>query len=572
MKSLLRLKPYLKPYWALILISAILALPLSGLRAAPAYLLKIVGDDLLVRQDTSKLAWLPWFIIGIYGVNFVVRFFHYYLLRIVIARVNQKIKNQLFEHMLGLSADYYTAQSTGTLISRVGVDPTLIDIGLSCINVLIREPITFLVLFVYALNLNWRLTLITLIVFPPLAWVFSNTGKYLKRKMARLTEENARIYSTLQESFVGIRTLKAFKLEKYVRKKFREKTERYTEVYLKISAVEEAAHPLVEMLFAVLFAILVYFGGRQIVHGWMTPGDLLAFFAVFALLTNPLRNLNDVNLKLSQAAGACERVFQIFDWRSNLHEPESPLPLKTFTKDIRFENVSFAYPDAPERPVLKGASFSVDRGHVIALAGRSGAGKSSLISLLPRIFDATSGRILIDGIDIREASLEDLRRQIAVVSQDVFLFNDTIEENIRCGRLGATRGEIREAARKAHALEFIESMPDGFATVIGDRGQKLSGGERQRLSIARAFLREAPILILDEATSSLDTKSERAVQEALDELMINRTSIIIAHRLSTIRHADTILVLKDGEIIERGTHDELMSRGGEYSHFHEVQP
>lgn len=570
MKSLLRLKPYLKAYWALILISALLALPLSGLRAAPAYLLKIVGDDLLVRQDTTKLAWLPWFIIGIYAVNFVVRFFHYYLLRIVIARVNQKIKNQLFEHMLGLSADYYTAQSTGTLISRVGVDPTLIDIGLSCINVLIREPITFLVLFSYALKLNWRLTLITLIVFPPLAWVFSMTGKYLKKKMARLTEENARIYSTLQESFVGIRTLKTFRLEKYVRKKFREKTDRYTEVYLKISAVEEAAHPLVEMLFALLFAILVYFGGRQIIHGWMTPGDLLAFFAVFALLTNPLRNLNDVNLKLSQAAGACERVFEIFDWRSNLHEPTSPLPLKTFARDIRFESVSFAYPDAPERPILKNATFSVERGHVLALAGRSGAGKSSLVSLLPRIFDVTSGRILIDGHDIRETSLEDLRSMIAVVSQDVFLFNDTIEENIRCGRLGATRGEIREAARKAHALDFIESLPNGFDSVIGDRGQKLSGGERQRLSIARAFLREAPILILDEATSSLDTKSERAVQDALDELMTNRTSIIIAHRLSTIRHADTILVLKDGEIVERGTHDELMSRGGEYAHFHEV--
>jgi subfamily B ATP-binding cassette protein MsbA len=570
MKSLLRLKPYLKPHWVLILISALLALPLSGLRAAPAYLLKIVGDDLLVRQDTTKLAWLPWFIIGIYAVNFVVRFFHYYLLRIVISRVNQRIKNHLFEHMLGLSADYYTAQSTGTLISRVGVDPTLIDIGLSCINVLVREPISFIVLFVYALKLNWRLTLITLIVFPPLAWVFSATSKNLKRKMAKLTTENARIYSTLQESFVGIRTLKTFRLEKYVRKKFREKTERYTHVLLKISAVEEAAHPLVEMLFAMLFAILVYFGGRQIVHGWMTPGDLLAFFAVFALLTNPLRNLNDVNLKLGQAAGACERVFEIFDWRSNLHEPKTPLPLKTFTSEIRFENVNFAYPDAPERPVLKGASFAVQRGHVIALAGRSGAGKSSLVSLLPRIFDVTGGHIRIDGQDIREVSLEDLRSMIAVVSQDVFLFNDTIEENIRCGRLGASRGEIREAARKAHALEFIESLPNGFDTVIGDRGQKLSGGERQRLSIARAFLREASILILDEATSSLDTKSERAVQEALDELMTNRTSIIIAHRLSTIRHADTILVLKDGEIVERGTHDELMGRGGEYAHFHEV--
>ena len=570
MKSLLRLKSYLKPYWPLILISALLAVPLSALRAAPAYLLKIVGDDLLVRQDTTKLAWMPWFIIGIYLANFVVRFFHYYLLRIVIGRVNQKIKNDLFEHVLGLSADYFTAQSTGTLISRVGVDPQIIDQGLSCINVVIREPITFIVLFGYALKLNWRLTLITLLVFPPLAWVFSATGRNLKRYIGKLTEENARIYSTLQESFVGIRTLKTFKLEKYVRKKFREKSERFTQIYLKISAMEEAAHPTVELLFAFLMAIMVYFGGRQIIHHWMTPGDLLAFFGTFALMTGPLRNLNEVNLKLAQAAGACQRIFEIFDWKPHLHEPDSPVRLKSFEREIRFDEVTFSYPDAPGRDVLKNVSFSVGRGRVLALAGRSGAGKSSLVSLLPRIFDITGGKILIDGHDIREVSINDLRRMIAVVSQDVFLFNDTIEENIRCGRLSATKAEIREAARKAHALEFIDALPQGFEAIIGDRGQKLSGGERQRLSIARAFLREAPILILDEATSSLDTKSERAVQEALDELMVNRTSIIIAHRLSTIRHADMILVLKDGEIVERGTHDELLSSGGEYAHFNQV--
>jgi subfamily B ATP-binding cassette protein MsbA len=469
-----------------------------------------------------------------------------------------------------LSADYFTQQSTGTLISRVGVDPQYVDGGLSCINVIVREPITFLFLFAYSLKLNWRLTCVTLLIFPPLAWVFAATGKNLKRYIAKLTEENARIYSTLQESFTGIRTIKSFRLERYIRGKFRERSENFTRIYLKISALEEAAHPMVEQLFAFLMAIMVYFGGKQIIKGWMTPGDLLAFFATFALMTTPLRNMNEVNIKLSQAAAACARIFEIFDWRPNLHEPTNPLPIKKFEREIRFENVTFAYPDMLQRDVLKSVNFSIERGHAVAIAGQSGAGKSSLVSLLPRIFDITGGKILIDGHDIREYSLEDLRNIIAIVSQDVFLFNDTIEENIRCGRLDATDTEIREAARRAHALDFIQAMPDGFKSVIGDRGQKLSGGERQRLSIARAFLREAPILILDEATSSLDTKSERAVQEALDELMANRTSLIIAHRLSTIRHADAILVLKDGEVVERGTHDELLNQNGEYAHFHQV--
>jgi subfamily B ATP-binding cassette protein MsbA len=300
----------------------------------------------------------------------------------------------------------------------------------------------------------------------------------------------------------------------------------------------------------------------------MTPGDLMAFFVTFGLLQNPIRQMNEVNIKLNQAAGACERVFEIFDWKSRLRETPKPLPLSRFEKEIRIDHITFAYPDAPERQVLKNVSFTAPKGSITALVGASGAGKSSMVSLLPRIFDVTEGRIEIDGHDIRDYKLDDLRRQIAVVSQDVFLFNDTIEENIRCGKLDATRAEIMNAARRAHALDFIDKLPQGMNTVIGDRGQKLSGGERQRLSIARAFLREAPILVLDEATSSLDSASERAVQSALEELMVNRTTLVIAHRLSTIRNADQILVMREGEIIERGRHSDLIGSDGEYARLH----
>jgi subfamily B ATP-binding cassette protein MsbA len=288
------------------------------------------------------------------------------------------------------------------------------------------------------------------------------------------------------------------------------------------------------------------------------------------MMMNPVRMLNDVNIKLSQAAAACDRIFELFDWKSNLHQPSNPLRANQVKSGLSVENISFYYPDAPQRSVIKNVSFEIPRGHAVALVGPSGAGKSSLVSLLPRIFDVTSGSIKIDDQDIRNLNLDDLRRMIAVVSQDIFLFNDTIEENIRCGRLSASHHEILDAARKAHALEFIQALPDGFKTNIGDRGQKLSGGERQRLSIARAFLRQAPILILDEATSSLDSQSERAVQSALDELMRDRTTLMIAHRLSTIRNADLILVLRDGEVVERGTHADLIALNGVYAKFHEL--
>lgn len=570
MKSLFRLKPYLRPYLGLIAISGLLAIPLGGLRAAPAAMINYLLGTVIPSHNEARLLEAVGVVILIYIANFVVRFFHYYSLRIVIAQVNQKIKNELYEHVLGLSADYFTARSTGNLISRVGVDPQQIDSGIACINTLVREPVTFLMLAGYALHLNWRLTCVTFLIFPPLAWVFHVTGRNLKRYILRMSEENARLFSSLQESFTGIRIVKTFRLEKYVRKKFRERSETYTKFYLKTALLEEASHPLVELLTAFLIAAIVYFGGTQVFQGRMTQADLLAFFAAFALMMNPLRTLNDVNIKLHQAAAACERIFEIFDYQPHYIEGPSPIPIKSFEREIRFSDVRFTYPDAPEREVLKGVSFTLPKGRVIALAGASGAGKSSVISLLSRIFDVSQGRIEIDGCDIRELSLEDLRRIIAVVTQDVFLFNDTIEENIRCGKLSATQEEIREAARRAHVTEFVEKLPEGYQTVIGDRGQKLSGGERQRLSIARAFLREAPILILDEATSSLDLASERAVQSALDDLIKNRTTLMIAHRLSTIQHADQILVLKEGTITETGRHDELLKLGGEYARFFEV--
>jgi ABC-type multidrug transport system fused ATPase/permease subunit len=275
-------------------------------------------------------------------------------------------------------------------------------------------------------------------------------------------------------------------------------------------------------------------------------------------------------LKINQATAACERIFEVFDWKTHVLEPAEPKSLSGLKDCVEIRDIRFAYPDAPDRQVLNGLSLKIPKGKVVALVGASGAGKSSLVSLIPRIYDVTSGSITVDGIDIRDVSTRDLRSMIAVVSQDIFLFDDTIEANIRCGRLDATAEEIREAAKHAHALDFIESLPNGFQSHVGERGQKLSGGEKQRVSIARAFLRHAPLLILDEATSSLDNASERAVQSALEELMQNRTTLVIAHRLSTIRNADEIVVIREGRVIEQGRHELLLEKRGEYFKLHEI--
>ncbi len=563
--SIWKLKPYLKPYLGLLVLGILLAIPLSALRFSPAPLVKHFVDDLLISKDRSKLILLPAFVIGIYVINFGVRFAHYYILRFVITRVNQALKNDLFSHILNLSADYFTQKSSGALISRVSSDPQLVDQGLAAINPAVREPLTFIFLLIYTFTLNWRLTLVVFLIFPALAWVFSATGKNMKRYTTQMADANALNFSVLQEALSGIRVIKTFRLEKFVRKQFRDTTKKFSKSVMKSAAVEEASHPAVELLTAIAIALVLYFGGSQVLLGEMTSGDLISFFIAFALMTDPIRKMNDLNMRIRQTQAACDRIFEVLSWQPRQHQALQPQRIERFLNQIEFDQVEFAYPDAPEHKVLNGVSFKLERGKTLALVGRSGSGKSSLAQLLPRLFDVTSGVIKIDGVKIQELDLKDLRNLISVVSQDVFLFNDTIEENIRCGKLSASKEEIEAAARKAHALDFVLNKPEGFQTVIGDRGQKLSGGERQRLSIARAFLRDSPILILDEATSNLDSASERAVQEALSELMQHRTTLVIAHRLSTVRNADEILVLSGGQIVERGTHDQLLKADGAYA-------
>src|SRR6185295_10083392 len=338
-RALLRLKPYLRPYLGLIVMSGLLAIPLAAFRMSPAPLVQYYVDDILVSKDRTKILLFPTLIIGLYVLNFIIRFGHYYLNRVVVARVNQRLKNELYEHLLGLSADYYTAQSTGTLISRVGSDPQYIDGAIASISTAVREPITFIFLFIYALRINWKLTLVTFAIMPPLAYVFAATGKNLKRYISKMTEENAKLFSVLQETFTGIRVVKTFRLEKYVRKRFRERSEGYTNFLLKTAVLEEASHPMVELITGLAIAAVMFYGGRIVLRGAMRPGELVGFVAAFGLMMNPIRLMNDLNIKLHNAAAACDRIFHVFDWKPNLVEAAEPKALKSFEKEVRFKDV-----------------------------------------------------------------------------------------------------------------------------------------------------------------------------------------------------------------------------------------
>lgn len=545
--------------------SILLAFPLALIRSSPAPILKYLMDVVFVSGNSQLLYLFSFLFIAIFLANLFIRFFHTYLIRLTIASVNQALKTDLFNHLIRLSADYFSKNSSGALMSRIGSDPAAIDQGISSSTVLIREPLTFLILLGYTFYLNWKLTLITFLILPPLTWIFVRANRNLRRYARKLSEQNSWMYATTQESFTGIRVIKTFGLERLLSKKYLERSQEWKNTYIKTSRMEEAAPPTVELITSFAIAAVILVGGSDVLSGKMTSGDFLGFFTAFGMMIHPLRLMNDVNVKLAAAAAATDRIFEIFSWRSTIQESAKAIPKGDFENSIRFDGVRFHYPDAPEIEILKGIDLELKRGKTLAIVGNSGAGKSSIASLLTRIYDVTDGRISIDGCDIRDLKLDSLQELVAVVSQDVFLFNDTLAENIRMGRPDATLDEIREAAKAAYAHDFIEKTPHGYDTWIGDRGQKLSGGERQRISIARAFLRKAPILILDEATSALDNASEKAVQTALTQLMANRTTLVIAHRLSTIQNADEIVVLKEGKVLERGTHSSLLELGREYS-------
>jgi subfamily B ATP-binding cassette protein MsbA len=564
-----RLLELVKPYWGKLALAMIFMVGVSALEGSQAYLVKPALDEVFINKDAKKLFLLPMIIILIFLLKGVFNYIQSYLMNFVGLRVVANLREKLYNHLQTLSLSFFTKTPTGILISRITNDVNLIQGSVSnVVTGLLKDVFTILALTGVVFYQNWKLAIIAFIVFPLAILPIKEFGKRLRKFSRKSQQRMGSITTFLHETITGNRIVKAFNMEGYEKRRFAQENDRFFTMVFKRAKIRALSHPLMELIGGVGAALIIWVGGYSVIRGEMTPGTFFSFMAALFMLYNPIRDLNKVNLEIQEGLAAAVRVYEILDTLPEIQDEEGAISLPSISKEIDFRKVIFKYDG---EPVLKDISFRVTAGEVVAIVGMSGAGKTSLVNLLPRFYDVEEGQILIDGFDIRKVTIQSLRDQIGLVTQQTILFNDTVRNNIVYGSLNRMDQEMIKAAKAANAHDFIMRLPQGYDTIIGEQGMKLSGGERQRLSIARALLKNAPILILDEATSSLDSDSEAEVQKALERLMENRTVFVIAHRLSTIRNAHRIFVLSDGHIVEEGTHDELMALGGEYRRLYNLQ-
>lgn len=504
------------------------------------------------------------FIIASIFLKNIFLYLAYYILNPLKNKIVNRIRNELYEKILHLPVGYFTEKKKGDVISRMTNDVS--EVEYSVVGTLegwIRDPLTIIITLAFLLFISPILTLFVFICIPVVGFVIGRITKSLKRQSQEVAVRYAESVSILDETLTGLRVIKAFNSEMLLKAKFIRNNEEMLQVRNKIGYRRDLASPMSEFMGVIIFTGILYFGGRLVLANEfnLTGSLLLTYLGVFYNMINPTKTLSTSFSNMRKGAAAIDRIEEILKAENLVDDNPNGIQLESFNHSIELRNVGFSYDDVE---ILKNINLKIEKGKTVALVGSSGAGKSTLADLIPRFHDVSTGELLIDGVNIRDYSLRSVRDKISIVTQEPILFNDTIERNIRLGKQDATEEEIQAAARVANAYDFITKKEAGFQTNIGDRGSKLSGGERQRLTIARAVVKNPPILILDEATSSLDTESERLVQDAINNMMQNRTSIVIAHRLSTIRHADEIIVLQKGEIVERGTHQELMQKQGYY--------
>jgi len=513
---------------------------------------------------------LPFVILLVYAIKGIFWYFQTYLMNYVGQRIVADLRERLYAHMIDLPLSYFGRHHTGVLMSRIINDVNLIQGAVSgAVTSLLCDSFTVIGLIGVVFYRDFKLACITMIVFPLAIMPVVKIGRKLRQISTSSQEEMGELSTLMHETFGGARIVKAFGMEQHEKGRFRSINDRLFQWYMRAVSMRAITSPLMEFLGSIGIAAVIGYGGYQVIKGVSTPGNFFSFIAGVLMLYRPVKSLSNVHNTVQQGVAAAIRVFEVLDTDKEPKEKEG-IELPLFSKQIVYQHVYFKYDDK-EPWVLKGVNLEIKKGEKVALVGPSGAGKTTLVNLLPRFYELNKGKILIDGHDISQVNLDSLRRQIAIVSQDTVLFNDTIRNNIRYGRPEATEEEIIAAAKAAYAYDFIQRMPQGLDTLIGERGMKLSGGEQQRLCIARAILKNAPILILDEATSFLDTESEAIVQKALENLLKERTALIIAHRLSTIRKADKIAVVSNGQIIEQGRHEELLAKGGLYRRLYDMQ-
>lgn len=561
---------YIKPYWKRGLAAGICTIIAAGGTAYLPFVIKDMVDQVLSEKNTTMLNWIVLSIIVAFVIRGIAYYGQSYLMNYVGQRVIIDIRKAVFEKLQRLSMSFYDKHKTGTIMSYVTNDVSALQSAMvDNVVEMITETVILVASIVMMIYLDWKLFLVTFATFPVVLFFIDSFGKRIRKSGSRIQEAAADITSVLQEVASSPRIIKSFVREGYEVDRFDKENMNNFRANMKYAQLSSTLTPTIEFVAAVGVSIILWYGGNSVINGSITAGSLVAFLTYAVNISNPIKRLSRVIGNIQKALAAAQRVFDVLDLPEDIKNAPDAKALPKVKGDVRFNDVSFAYNENEE--VLSHVSFEVKPGEMVAFVGPSGAGKSTVASLLPRFYDAINGSITIDGQDIRKVTLDSLREQVGIVPQETVLFNGSVYDNILYGRLDATREEVEAAAKAANAHDFIMQLPDGYETMLGDRGMNISGGQRQRISIARAILKNPQILILDEATSALDTESERVVQEALDRLMVGRTSFVIAHRLSTIKNADKIMVLEKGQLIEQGNHDELMAMDGLYAHLYKIQ-
>ena len=567
----LRMIRYLRPYRFRLGAAFICSALVAAFSGAYAYLVKPVLDEIFINKNETLLLVLP---VALFTVAVLKSAFSYgqnYLMNYVGNHIVTDIRQELFGRMVRLPVSYHDSNTSGRLVSRVINDVTLMANAIAgVLKDIFQQGLTFLAMLGVIFYQNWKLGSLSMIVIPLAAVTMVRMGKRLRALGKSGQEQMGDMASTLQETLSGIRMVKAYGREAAEAERFKDSNKAFLTTTMKAIQVSSLGSSHIEVIGVVGVAVIIWYGGSLVISGDMTPGAFFSFLAAMFMVFTPLRRLSGSNNTIQQALAAAERVFGVIDLETEQETDRGQVSMPPVTRSVVYQDVTFLY-DGQTVPALSDVDLVIPAGQMVAVVGSSGSGKTTLANLLPRFYHPTAGAVLIDGVDIQSFTLASLRAQIGIVSQEVVLFDDTVFNNIAFGRQHAAEADVVQAAKLAYAHDFIERLPQGYSTMVGEKGIKLSGGERQRLAIARAILRDPPLLILDEATSALDTESERVVQLALTNLMAHRTTLVIAHRLSTVQRADRIVVLDRGTIVETGTHDELLLRGGHYKRLHALQ-